>query len=106
MGNPGAITSDTDGRLVNVFSLDIADGRVQTIRGILNPDELRHLGPVADNCDRACSSSSRPPASRQPLGPMARMHQDPDRGVGRLAGGPFRGRGVCWERGRVRAGSC
>ena len=47
-GQPGAITSDRNGRLVNVFSLDIAEGRVQTIRGILNPGKLRHLGPVAD----------------------------------------------------------
>lgn len=47
-GQPGAITFDRDGRLINVFSLDIADGRVQTIRGILNPDKLRHLGAVAD----------------------------------------------------------
>ncbi len=47
-GQPGAIASDRNGRLVSVFSLDIAEGRVQTIRGILNPDKLRHLGQVAD----------------------------------------------------------
>jgi hypothetical protein len=27
---------------------DIADGAVQTIRSVINPDKLRHLGPVAD----------------------------------------------------------
>jgi RNA polymerase sigma-70 factor, ECF subfamily len=47
-GQPGAIASDKEGRILSVFSLDIADGRVQTIRGILNPDKLRRLGPVAD----------------------------------------------------------
>ncbi len=47
-GQPGAIIRDRDGRIISVLSLDIADGRVQTIRGILNPDKLRHLGPVAD----------------------------------------------------------
>lgn len=47
-GQPGAIASDRDGRVVSVFSLEIAEGRVQTIRGIVNPDKLRHLGPVAD----------------------------------------------------------
>ena len=47
-GQPGAIMSDRHGLILNVFSLDIADGRVQTIRGILNPDKLRHLGPVGD----------------------------------------------------------
>jgi RNA polymerase sigma-70 factor (ECF subfamily) len=34
--------------IVVVFSLEIAEGRVQTIRGIVNPDKLRHLGPVVD----------------------------------------------------------
>jgi RNA polymerase sigma-70 factor (ECF subfamily) len=28
--------------------LDIADGVVQTIRSVINPDKLRHLGPLAD----------------------------------------------------------
>jgi RNA polymerase sigma-70 factor, ECF subfamily len=31
-GQPGAICLDADGRLTNVFALDIADGVVQTIR--------------------------------------------------------------------------
>ena len=31
-----------------VMSLEIADGVVQTIRGITNPDKLAHLGTVAD----------------------------------------------------------
>ena len=47
-GQRGAITCDRDGRSFSVISLDIADGHVQTVRGILNPDKLRHLGPVAD----------------------------------------------------------
>jgi len=47
-GQPGALFVDPDGRLVNVFALDIADGRVQTIRSVINPGKLRHLGPLAD----------------------------------------------------------
>jgi RNA polymerase sigma-70 factor (ECF subfamily) len=47
-GQPGALLLDPDGRIVNVLSLDIADGAVQTIRSVLNPDKLRHLGPLAD----------------------------------------------------------
>lgn len=47
-GQPGAITFDAQGRIFNVISLDIAQGRVQTIRGIINPDKLRHLGTVSD----------------------------------------------------------
>ena len=39
---------DAEGKLVNVLSLDVADGLVQTVRSIINPDKLRHLGPLAD----------------------------------------------------------
>jgi len=46
-GQPGALFRDPDGRLVNVFALDIADGQVQTIRSVINPGKLRHLGPLA-----------------------------------------------------------
>jgi RNA polymerase sigma-70 factor (ECF subfamily) len=47
-GQPGAVTYDPQDRIINVFTFDIADGRVQTVRSILNPDKLRHLGPVSD----------------------------------------------------------
>jgi RNA polymerase sigma-70 factor, ECF subfamily len=47
-GQPGAILRDRDGRVFNVVALDVLDGRVQEIRGVINPDKLRHLGPVAD----------------------------------------------------------
>jgi RNA polymerase sigma-70 factor, ECF subfamily len=47
-GQPGALVLDPAGRLINVFALDIADGQVQTIRSVINPDKLRHLGPLAD----------------------------------------------------------
>jgi RNA polymerase sigma-70 factor, ECF subfamily len=46
-GQPGAMFVDPAGRLVNVFVLDIADGRIQTIRSVINPNKLRHLGPLA-----------------------------------------------------------
>jgi RNA polymerase sigma-70 factor (ECF subfamily) len=47
-GQPGAMVLGPDGDLVAVMALDIADGRVQGIRSIVNPDKLQHLGPVAD----------------------------------------------------------
>ncbi|MFG2968700.1 MULTISPECIES: RNA polymerase sigma-70 factor [unclassified Streptomyces] len=47
-GQPGAVFRDRDGRTLQTFSLDILDGRVHTIRLVLNPDKLAHLGPVAD----------------------------------------------------------
>jgi RNA polymerase sigma-70 factor (ECF subfamily) len=47
-GQPGAMMRDGQGRLVNVWSLDIVDGVVQTIRSVINPEKLEHLGPLAD----------------------------------------------------------
>jgi RNA polymerase sigma-70 factor (TIGR02957 family) len=47
-GQPGALLLDAEGRLFAVMALDIADGRVQGIRSVVNPDKLVHLGPVAD----------------------------------------------------------
>ena len=52
-GQPGGISYDDEGRVVNVFVLDIADGLVQTVRSIVNPDKLHHLGPVSDVALRA-----------------------------------------------------
>jgi RNA polymerase sigma-70 factor, ECF subfamily len=47
-GMPGAVALDPEGKVINVFVLEIADGQVQTIRSVVNPDKLRHLGPVSD----------------------------------------------------------
>jgi RNA polymerase sigma-70 factor (ECF subfamily) len=56
-GQPGALMRDGDGRLFNIFALDIAaDGSVQTVRSLVNPDKLAHLGRLAP----------RPPAGSTP----------------------------------------
>ncbi|MEU6254527.1 RNA polymerase sigma-70 factor [Streptomyces sp. NPDC047043] len=47
-GQPGAVFRDRDGKVVSAMVLDILDGRVQTIRSVINPDKLGHMGPVAD----------------------------------------------------------
>ncbi|MER6984743.1 RNA polymerase subunit sigma-24, partial [Streptomyces carpinensis] len=47
-GRPGAVFRDRDGKVLNAWALDILDGRIQTIRSVLNPDKLGHMGPVAD----------------------------------------------------------
>jgi RNA polymerase sigma-70 factor, ECF subfamily len=47
-GQPGVRVLDPYGRLVNVVGLDIAGGRITTVRSIVNPDKLVHLGPVSD----------------------------------------------------------
>jgi RNA polymerase sigma-70 factor (ECF subfamily) len=48
-GQPGAIIRDRAGRVVATWALDVVEGRIQTIRAVLNPDKLAHVGPVADN---------------------------------------------------------
>ena len=47
-GQPGAIFRDRDGKVLYTLALDVLDGRIQTIRSVINPDKLGHLGPVAD----------------------------------------------------------
>jgi RNA polymerase sigma-70 factor (TIGR02957 family) len=47
-GQPGAVFCDREGRLLSVMTLDMAEGQIQGVSAIANPDKLRHLGPVAD----------------------------------------------------------
>ena len=47
-GQPGARAIAPDGGLVNVLSIDVADGAVQRIHSMLNPDKFGHLGPLSD----------------------------------------------------------
>jgi RNA polymerase sigma-70 factor (ECF subfamily) len=47
-GQPGAIFRDRDGNVVSTLTLDVPGGRSKTIRSVVNPDKLGHVGPVAD----------------------------------------------------------
>jgi RNA polymerase sigma-70 factor, ECF subfamily len=47
-GGPGIITHDGQGKVVSVLSFEVLDGVVQTVRGVVNPDKLQHLGTVSD----------------------------------------------------------
>ena len=47
-GQPGAVLYDAEGRVASVIELDVADGVVQAIRAVVNPDKLGHIGPVSD----------------------------------------------------------
>jgi RNA polymerase sigma-70 factor (ECF subfamily) len=47
-GGPGALLLDGQERLVGVLALDTTDRQITSISGIVNPDKLRHLGPLAD----------------------------------------------------------
>jgi RNA polymerase sigma-70 factor (TIGR02957 family) len=47
-GQPGALFFDREGGLIGVMSLDVAEGQIQGVSSIVNPDKLGHLGPLAD----------------------------------------------------------
>jgi RNA polymerase sigma-70 factor, ECF subfamily len=47
-GQPGFRSLDGDGRIVNVFSFDVAGGAVTAIYSIVNPDKLSHLGETSE----------------------------------------------------------
>ncbi|MGV9376898.1 RNA polymerase sigma-70 factor [Nonomuraea sp. NPDC003707] len=61
-GQPGAIFRDRDGKVLHTLTLDVLDGQIQTIRAVINPDKLGHLGTVADAwaIDREVRQARRP----------------------------------------------
>jgi RNA polymerase sigma-70 factor (TIGR02957 family) len=42
-GQPGLLISGDDGRPISCMAFDIAEGRIQSINSVVNPDKLRHL---------------------------------------------------------------
>ena len=47
-GQPGVLYRTADGAVVSVFALQVTDGEIAGFHSVVNPDKLRHLGPVAD----------------------------------------------------------
>jgi RNA polymerase sigma-70 factor (ECF subfamily) len=45
-GQPGIIFRGPHGGVFSVMSVEVVDGRIATIRSVVNPDKLSHLGPV------------------------------------------------------------
>jgi RNA polymerase sigma-70 factor (ECF subfamily) len=39
---------DAQDRLINVLALDVAEGAIRSIRSVVNPEKLQHLGPLSD----------------------------------------------------------
>ncbi|MEV6326660.1 RNA polymerase sigma-70 factor [Streptomyces sp. NPDC051909] len=64
-GRPGAVFRDRDGRVLFIWSLDVLDGQVRTVRSITNPDKLDHVGPVADGWQVAEEIQRRQRAERR-----------------------------------------
>jgi RNA polymerase sigma-70 factor, ECF subfamily len=58
-GQPGTLNFDAAGKLINVFVFDLADGQIQAIRSIINPEKLAHLGmPLSEVARRKPSETS------------------------------------------------
>jgi RNA polymerase sigma-70 factor (TIGR02957 family) len=64
-GQPGVLFLDPEQKLISVLALDIAGGRIQAVRGVINPEKLQHLGPVAD-ARALLRQASRARAERSP----------------------------------------
>jgi RNA polymerase sigma-70 factor (TIGR02957 family) len=47
-GQPGALALDSEGGVIGVLAFEIADGRIRSVSSVVNPDKLRHLGPLGD----------------------------------------------------------
>jgi RNA polymerase sigma-70 factor, ECF subfamily len=47
-GQAGAILRGPEGSVVGVLSIEVASGRIQTIRSVVNPDKIGHVGRVRD----------------------------------------------------------
>jgi RNA polymerase sigma factor (sigma-70 family) len=47
-GGPGALHLDAQQRLIGVVALEFSGDQITGVNGVVNPDKLTHLGPVAD----------------------------------------------------------
>jgi RNA polymerase sigma-70 factor (TIGR02957 family) len=47
-GGPGIVNRDSQGRIIGVFALQVFGGVIQSVRSVVNPDKLQHLGSVSD----------------------------------------------------------
>ncbi len=65
-GQPGALLLGPGEQLVGVMALDIADGQVQGVSSIVNPDKLRHIGTVGDMRELLRRSAEAAPPQRNP----------------------------------------
>ena len=65
-GQPGAEFLDSAGRLMYIITLDIADGAVQTVRSVINPDEAPPPRPARQRARDAARPRRAAPVTAQP----------------------------------------
>ncbi|QMW68209.1 RNA polymerase sigma-70 factor [Mumia sp. ZJ1417] len=47
-GEPALRARAADGALLSLMTIDVVDGQIARLHNVLNPEKLRHLGPVGD----------------------------------------------------------
>jgi RNA polymerase sigma-70 factor (ECF subfamily) len=57
--HPGALVRDSQGKLVCVFVVEISNGAILTFRSVINPDKLKHMGPVSAIASLDSTKSTR-----------------------------------------------
>jgi RNA polymerase sigma-70 factor (ECF subfamily) len=60
-GQPGVVFRGQRGGVFSVTSFEIGGGRVATIRSVVNPDKLGHVGPVESLREVIEAAKSEPP---------------------------------------------
>ena len=68
-GQPGALAVDSDGKIIGALAIEVAEGKIQKLSSVVNPEKLAHLGELSDFGTRLGRSGLRPPSpSPSPLG--------------------------------------
>ena len=47
-GQPGALYLDGEGRILGAVEVEVAEGKIQTVRSVVNPEKIAHLGEIGD----------------------------------------------------------
>jgi len=47
-GQPGLVARSSTGELISVMALQIADGKIEALHSVINPEKLTHLGKISD----------------------------------------------------------
>jgi RNA polymerase sigma-70 factor (ECF subfamily) len=67
-GQPGALALDAEDRLVGVIALEVAEGRVQAVHTVVNPDKLQHFDRVGDLVALTRAARRRRPGTEETPG--------------------------------------
>jgi RNA polymerase sigma-70 factor (ECF subfamily) len=76
-GQPGVIFRGPHGGVFSVMSFEIVEGRVATIRSIVNPEKLDHLGPV-ETLREVLDEAPRRPSGAAPARNRTRLQHPRD----------------------------